>query len=229
MKPSKVSFIMDEYKKKLEQLKEQRKRASQTNFKEVLEENERAKRPANWEKRLERNLKKLETEEARQKAEAAGEDFELKRSLQYRADEIEKWEKHKSQKKNPALEGYVDFEEATRRQYERSVKQIKPDLVEYNAMKNKMGEEKFYLTNGEDSVPKSSLTIDSEKGIDRMVEDTQKQIEIRSKRSRRRRFDDEADVDYINERNMKFNKKLERFYGQYTDEIKKNFERGTAM
>ena len=62
-----------------------------------------------------------------------------------------------------------------------------------------------------------------------MVEDTHKQIGIRSKRSRRRRFDDEADVDYINERNMKFNKKLERFYGSYTEEIKQNFERGTAM
>ena len=28
---------------------------------------------------------------------------------------------------------------------------------------------------------------------------------------------------------MKFNKKLERFYGQYTDEIKQNLERGTAV
>jgi pre-mRNA-splicing factor SYF2 len=40
---------------------------------------------------------------------------------------------------------------------------------------------------------------------------------------------DEADIDYINERNMKFNKKLERFYGQYTSEIKQNLERGTAI
>ena len=35
--------------------------------------------------------------------------------------------------------------------------------------------------------------------------------------------------DYINERNMKFNQKLERFYGQYTKEIKDNLERGTAV
>ncbi len=35
--------------------------------------------------------------------------------------------------------------------------------------------------------------------------------------------------DYINERNMKFNQKLERFYGKYTKEIKDNLERGTAV
>lgn len=40
---------------------------------------------------------------------------------------------------------------------------------------------------------------------------------------------DDADIDYINERNMNFNKKLERFYGQHTAEIKQNLERGTAV
>ena len=47
--------------------------------------------------------------------------------------------------------------------------------------------------------------------------------------SRRRRHDPDADIDYINERNMNFNKKLERFYGTYTKEIKDNLERGTAV
>jgi pre-mRNA-splicing factor SYF2 len=51
----------------------------------------------------------------------------------------------------------------------------------------------------------------------------------REKYSRRRTHNDDADIDYINERNMKFNKKLERFYGQYTTEIKQNLERGTAV
>ncbi|KAL4667168.1 hypothetical protein H8959_005857 [Pygathrix nigripes] len=37
------------------------------------------------------------------------------------------------------------------------------------------------------------------------------------------------DIDYINERNAKFNKKAERFYGKYTAEIKQNLERGTAV
>ena len=54
-------------------------------------------------------------------------------------------------------------------------------------------------------------------------------IEKRSKFSRRRAFNEEADVDYINERNMKFNKKAARFYDKYTAEIKQNLERGTAV
>ncbi|XP_016101721.1 pre-mRNA-splicing factor syf2-like [Sinocyclocheilus grahami] len=54
-------------------------------------------------------------------------------------------------------------------------------------------------------------------------------IEKRSKYSRRRAYNDDADIDYINERNAKFNKKAERFYGKYTAEIKQNLERGTAV
>lgn len=218
---------MEDIREKLRRLKEQRKQASHSNFKEVLEENERAKRPANWEKKLERNLKRIEMEEEKQKAEEQGQDYELKKSLDYQADEVEKWERFKANKKRQDP-GFVDFETATKRQYGRLTKQIKPDLEQYNALKEELGEEKFYLKDGID-VPKSSLTKDSKEGIERMVEDVHKQVEIRSKRSRRRRFDDEADVDYINERNMKFNKKLERFYGNYTEEIKQNFERGTAM
>lgn len=54
-------------------------------------------------------------------------------------------------------------------------------------------------------------------------------IEKREKYSRRRPYNDDADIDYINERNAKFNKKAERFYGKYTAEIKQNLERGTAV
>lgn len=54
-------------------------------------------------------------------------------------------------------------------------------------------------------------------------------IDKRAKYSRRRAYNDDADIDYINERNAKFNKKAERFYGKYTAEIKQNLERGTAV
>lgn len=56
-----------------------------------------------------------------------------------------------------------------------------------------------------------------------------RRIEKRAKYSRRRAYNDDADIDYINERNAKFNKKAERFYGKYTAEIKQNLERGTAV
>ena len=47
--------------------------------------------------------------------------------------------------------------------------------------------------------------------------------------SRKRVEKPDADIDYINKRNMRFNKRIERFYGKYTTEIKQNLERGTAV
>ena len=70
---------------------------------------------------------------------------------------------------------------------------------------------------------------DTPDALDRLAKDTQAQIDKREKYSRRRMHDDDADIDYINERNMKFNQMLERFYGKYTKEIKDNLERGTAV
>merc|ERR1712088_464413 len=67
------------------------------------------------------------------------------------------------------------------------------------------------------------------KSIQPNMERYEEQQEKREKYSRRRMHDDDADIDYINERNMKFNQKLERFYGKYTKEIKDNLERGTAV
>ncbi|NXI31557.1 SYF2 factor, partial [Sterrhoptilus dennistouni] len=62
-----------------------------------------------------------------------------------------------------------------------------------------------------------------------MVADLEKQMEKRKKYSRRRPYNDDAIIDYINERNSKFNQKTERFYGKHTAEIKQNLERGTAV
>ncbi len=43
------------------------------------------------------------------------------------------------------------------------------------------------------------------------------------------RHNDNKDVDYINDRNAKFNAKVERAFGAFTQEIKANLERGTAL
>eukprot|EP00908_Phaeocystis_cordata_P019297 Transcript_30806.p3 GENE.Transcript_30806~~Transcript_30806.p3 ORF type:complete len:235 (-),score=121.09 Transcript_30806:251-955(-) len=47
--------------------------------------------------------------------------------------------------------------------------------------------------------------------------------------SRRRTFDEDKDVTYINRRNEVFNKKIERAFDSYTAEIRQNLERGTAL
>lgn len=50
-----------------------------------------------------------------------------------------------------------------------------------------------------------------------------------AKFSRRRAESESADVDYINDRNKHFNKKIERAFGEHTKDIKANLERGTAL
>ena len=90
------------------------------------------------------------------------------------------------------------------------------------------------LFRGEDYYATASSMIHgthkpSEAAVNRMVGDLEQQYAKRSKFSRRRPFDIDADIDYINERNRAFNKKIERYYGKYTAEIKQNLERGTAV
>lgn len=42
-------------------------------------------------------------------------------------------------------------------------------------------------------------------------------------------FDPEAPIDHINERNKRFNTKLDRFYGEYTEDIKEDLKRGSGI
>lgn len=53
--------------------------------------------------------------------------------------------------------------------------------------------------------------------------------EARLKHSRRRMHLEGADVDFINDRNAVFNKKIKRSFDKYTVEIRQNLERGTAI
>lgn len=211
---------MDVFREKLSKLREKRKQASHLNFKEVLDDNEKSKRPPYWEKKFERDRKILLEEEEKLKAETLGQDYILKKSLDVQADELERIEKLKANKRRRDP-GFIDFEAATKRQYDRLTHQLTKDTLQSpNTSTHPIS------THEPDQV---NETVDSKEGAEKLVQCVKQQIDVRNKKSRRRVFDDDADVDYINERNMRYNKKLERFYGGYTDEIKQNFERGTAL
>ncbi|PKK19531.1 SYF2 pre-mRNA-splicing factor [Columba livia] len=197
--------------------------ARKLNHQEVVEEDKRLKLPANWEAKKARLEWQLQVEEKKKECAARGEDYERVKLLEISAEEAERWER-KKKKKNPDL-GFSDYAAAQLRQYQRLTRQIKPDLEQYEQMKEQYGEALYPTSN---SLIHGSH-VPSKEGIDRMVADLEKQIEKREKYSRRRPYNDDADIDYINERNAKFNKKAERFYGKYTAEIKQNLERGTAV
>uniref|UniRef100_A0A8C9AZI5 Pre-mRNA-splicing factor SYF2 n=1 Tax=Phocoena sinus TaxID=42100 RepID=A0A8C9AZI5_PHOSS len=191
--------------------------ARKLNHQEVVEEDKRLKLPANWE------AKKAHLEwELQEKEKKKGEDYKKVKLLEISAEDAEKRER-KKRRKNPNL-GFSDYAAAQLHQYHRLTKQIRPDMETYETERKAVKE--FYPTS-------NSLLhgthVPSTEETDRMVVDLEKQIEKRDKYSRRRPYNDDADIDYINERNAKFNKKAERFYGKYTAEIKQNLERRTAV
>jgi Mg2+ and Co2+ transporter CorA len=64
---------------------------------------------------------------------------------------------------------------------------------------------------------------------DVMAREIEEITEKRNQYSRKRIEDDSKDVTSINERNKAYNKKLERNFSKYANEIKGSLERGTAM
>lgn len=201
-----------------------RNEARTQNHQEVIAEDGRNKLPTNWEARKNRAEWILNDDKAREEATTKGQDYDRLKMLNISAIDAEKVERKKF-KKNPDP-GFSDYEAQTARQYNRLVKNFPPrDMVKYEEQKQKLGDA-FY---GGPNAIIHGLHKDTTGAIDNMVKDLEQQIAKRKKFSRRRTHNDDADIDYINEKNARFNKKLERFYGEHTTEIKQNLERGTAI
>jgi len=223
---SDIKARLAEKKAKLAELHKARNQAKKLNHTEVVEEDRRNSEPKNMEARKRRAEYLLEEEEFKQQCEREGKDFEREKLRRVGADVAAAVDKRKRDKIDPD-KGFSSFEDATARKYNQLVKaNIKPDMERYEEIKEKMGEDAFYAESG--SIIHGTRK-DSQMAINRMAEDVKTQVAKRDKFSRRRMHDDDADIDYINERNMNFNRKLERFYGKYTKDIKDNLERGTAV
>lgn len=103
--------------------------------------------------------------------------------------------------------------------------QVPYTLEEYEAAKAR--DPDFYRD--ADSLQYGRAPAIPESNVDKMVAELEERDRKRSTFSRRRPYNEGADVDYINPRNAELNAKLERAYGKYTREIKANLERGTAL
>uniref|UniRef100_A0A8C4L5N6 Pre-mRNA-splicing factor SYF2 n=1 Tax=Equus asinus asinus TaxID=83772 RepID=A0A8C4L5N6_EQUAS len=207
--------------RKFRELHLKRNEARKLNHQEVVEEDKRLKLPANWEAKKARLEWELQEEEKKKECAAKGEDYEKVKLLEISAEDAERWER-KKKRKNPDL-GFSDYAAAQLRQYHRLTKQIKPDMETYERLREKQGG-LAVVSSGLIFLQKKESSFEFCKLFSSFP-----RIEKRDKYSRRRPYNDDADIDYINERNAKFNKKAERFYGKYTAEIKQNLERGTAV
>jgi hypothetical protein len=75
---------------------------------------------------------------------------------------------------------------------------------------------------------KQNLKI-TQSGLDRLTSHIEQKEIDRKKFHKRRIVVDAHNVDYINDRNAAFNKKLKKSFDKYTVEIRQNLERGTAV
>ncbi|KAF8687002.1 hypothetical protein HU200_043282 [Digitaria exilis] len=109
--------------------------------------------------------------------------------------------------------------------YKKRTKNIEVDMEAYN--KAKEVDPEFYRDAS--SLQYGKVSKVPEENIDKMVKELKEREEKRKSFSRRRKFNEDKDIDSINDRNEHFNKKIERAFGKYTLEIKNNLERGTAL
>lgn len=216
---------MAERKAKLKNLHNARNEARNQNHSEVKKEMERFTLPKNWDQRQQKAEWLIKDKANRDAAEEKGVDYDRVKLLSVSALDQERIDKIKKRNKKVGDQGFADYETQTARQYQRLVKAMPAkDLQRYNEQKEMVGEAFFSSNPIMEGAQK-----DSKGAIDNMVNDLEAQIEKRKKFSRRRMHNDEADIDYINEKNRRLNKKLAMYYDPYTSEIKQALERGTAI
>ncbi|RAL11064.1 pre-mRNA-splicing factor SYF2 [Aspergillus homomorphus CBS 101889] len=190
------------------------------------------------------NLLKADTE-------AAGEDFERKRAWDWTVDESEKWDKRMDKKQRHRDDvAFQDYTQDARKVYKRQLREMQPNLESYE--RDKMAAIEKAAANGDLEIVETNdgemIAVDKNgtfystadtvgftenkpdrAAVDKLVSDLRKAEEVRLKKRRDRRGDDDGDVTYINEKNKQFNQKLARFYNKYTTEIRDSFERGTMI
>ncbi|PTU24218.1 hypothetical protein P175DRAFT_0527667 [Aspergillus ochraceoroseus IBT 24754] len=190
------------------------------------------------------NLLKADTE-------AAGEDFERKRAWDWTVDESEKWDRRMEKKQRHRDDvAFQDYTQDARKVYKRQMREMQPNLEGYE--RDKLAAIEKAAANGDLEIVETEdgemIAVDKNgsfystadtvgftenkpdrAAVDKLVADLRKAEEVRLKKRKERRGDDDADVTYINEKNKQFNQKLARFYNKYTTEIRDSFERGTMI
>ncbi|PQE23501.1 hypothetical protein CJF31_00006129 [Rutstroemia sp. NJR-2017a BVV2] len=241
-----------ERQERFKQLQARAKKSAQTNLKEAALESQRLATDPNLLASLNRKSAVASHNLLKADAEARGEDFERKRAWDWTIDESEKWDQRMEEKQaHRDNQAFQDYRQDSQRVYERQVRNLKPDMEQYE--KEKMAAvEKAAASGGLDIVETADgelIAVDKDgtfystadstgfvehrpdkANIDRLVKDLQQAEEVRlKKRKERMNAGDEGDVTYINDKNKQFNQKLSRFYNKYTAEIRDSFERGTMI
>eukprot|EP00656_Telonema_subtile_P014087 TRINITY_DN17174_c0_g1_i1.p1 TRINITY_DN17174_c0_g1~~TRINITY_DN17174_c0_g1_i1.p1 ORF type:complete len:440 (-),score=140.15 TRINITY_DN17174_c0_g1_i1:148-1467(-) len=214
--------------RKLHELRARMKRARKANHKAVKGEAKFRMEKAAGKKSqtdYEHKKKRFKGEGAGAEAEEADKPNKL---LMVTAEEVAaKNDKSKKKEKGKAAFGWEAFNQTSIvKAYKKRCDHVRASDEDVARQKKLLGE-KYYTT--ADSMDYGSTPDIPEANLDRMVGELADKQNRAQNFSRRRAFNEEADVNYINKRNAHFNKKVDRYFGEYTAEIKANLERGTAL
>ncbi|KAI8320960.1 SYF2-domain-containing protein [Martensiomyces pterosporus] len=211
--------IPDSLKPQVERLKLLRARLAQStqdNKREVYQEHQRLRENPGDLRRQER--KRREAEILKEREEFQGSDYERSRFWDYSAEQVEKYEEKKRKRQENMERGFTDYSQVNQRKYERDVAKLKPDLASYQ--RNKAEASQQLLSEAHTPEPRN---------VERLVKTVEEQQKKRAALHKPTVEKEGDDVSYINERNARFNRKMNRAYDKYTKEIRDNFERGTAL
>ncbi|KAJ2743202.1 pre-mRNA-splicing factor SYF2 [Coemansia sp. BCRC 34301] len=185
-------------------------KSSHDNRREVYQEHQRKHESVGDERRQAR--KRREAELLQQREQYTGNDYERTRFKDYSIERVERYEAKQMEKEGNMERGFTDYEQVNRRKYDRDVAKLKPDLAAYQTQKS--GDEAY---------------VPEPRDVERLVRAVEDQQKKRAALHNPSIEQEGEDVSYINERNARFNRKMNRAYDKYTKEVKDNLERGTAL
>ncbi|CBQ67636.1 conserved hypothetical protein [Sporisorium reilianum SRZ2] len=233
---------MEERQERLSLLRAKMAASTRANRRDILSEQSRARTLASASKSsTSRKLQKAEQLLEERDLRESGEDVERHRNMGYSLEDSERWDAKLEEKERRKDRGPGDFGDAAERAYQRQLRALKPDVAAYRKRRDDEERVKASGPAGGALVRSGSAArgaVDelhygthrpSDDALDRVVNHLNHEKQLIQNRSRRRNDEPDAEVNYINDGNRHFNKKLKRFYDKQTQEIRENLERGTAL
>ncbi|KAJ2461162.1 pre-mRNA-splicing factor SYF2 [Coemansia sp. RSA 2424] len=200
----------------------QRLQKSQTeNQREVYQEHQRKHENTDHHSvRNRRSRKRREAELLQHREQYTGDDYERTRFKDYSIERVEKYEGKQREREENREKGFTDYEQVNSRKYNRDIAKLKPSDLATAAAAAAHHRQK----SGQDGDHKPE-----QKNVERLAKTVMDQQKKRATLHKPSIEQEGEDVSYINERNARFNRKMNRAYDKYTKEVKDNFERGTAL
>ncbi|CAJ1374866.1 unnamed protein product [Effrenium voratum] len=223
-----IPLPKNDRERKLYELRLRMNQGRQANNKEVVEEQKRESDPGYSKKIAARKTAEDEKKEEDDKQkDSRTRKSNLPEGKEYLGDSMEYAEKREAKKKkgNPDAFGWDVFnQDSLLRAHDKRLNQIQFHKEAYEKQKADIE------ANGEDGLQFAGFGFKpSQEAKDRLSAAMDKMAEKKKDFSRRRAYNDDEDRTYVNARNRFFNKKLDRFFGDYTEETRQNLERGTAL